>query len=191
MKRLALDSVDTSRNRGDIGTKARPKDRPDSLLSQLPMRRTGVTTTMIFAGVVAAARTDVQEDLACKIRRFGDSYLMIYLAKREVMAIVILVFALSIALSPLCCWSCFCLRRRLGAAEPAQARLGAAPAQASGIRRPRNDKEHLKSGTRSARGARCGIGRPLVDRTIRSKQCGRRWTICGQRWRSWTWTGGS
>ena len=37
-KRMALDPVDTSMNWGDIGTKAHPKDRLESLMSQLPLR---------------------------------------------------------------------------------------------------------------------------------------------------------
>ena len=41
-KRMAMDPVDTSMNWGDIGTKAHPKDRLDSLMSQLPLRRTVV-----------------------------------------------------------------------------------------------------------------------------------------------------
>jgi KUP system potassium uptake protein len=127
-KRLALDSVDTSMNWGDIGTKAHPKDRLDSLMNQLPLRRTGgvqstVLGALVFATSVAAARAeDPEMPGVAWTAKIGDSYLVVNLAAVEVMAIVILVFVLSVAFLALCCWSCTCMRNRPGSAQPDRAR---------------------------------------------------------------------
>jgi hypothetical protein len=87
---------------------------------------------MIFAGVVGAARTDVQEEPGVAgIVKFGDSYLMISLATGEVMVIVILVSVLLVAFCTLRCWSCYCMKRRLGAAQPAQADSDSSAASAA------------------------------------------------------------
>ena len=105
-------------NWGDIGTKAHPKERLDSLMSQLPMRRTGGATpitvgAMILAGVSAVARADDPETPGNPwTARYRDSSLVISLATCEVMAIVVLVFVLMIAFSALRCWSYTCMRRR-------------------------------------------------------------------------------
>ncbi len=56
----------------------------------------------------------------------------ISLATGEVMAKVISVFALSVAFSTWHCWACTCTRRRLGAAQTGQGRLGAALAAQAG-----------------------------------------------------------
>ena len=159
---MALDLEDTSMTWGSIGVKAHPRKRLDALMSQWPMRSTsGMTPTavgaMIFAGVVAVGRADDPETPSISwTARFRDSYLVISLATCEVMAIVILVFVLTVAFPVLCCWSYTCMRRRPGAVQPAQARLGATAAQAdidshsSAASAARNYEEGLRRDTGSA-----------------------------------------
>ena len=82
-KRLALDSVDTSMNWGDIGTKAHPKERLDSLVSQLPLRRTIVGA--VVAGLVEQARAEPSALPSVSwTTQYGDSYFAINLAASEV-----------------------------------------------------------------------------------------------------------
>ena len=155
-KRLALDPVDTSMNWGDIGTKAHPKDRLDSLMSQLPLRRTVVGA--VVAGLVEQASAEPSALPSVSwTTQYGDSYFVINLAASEVKVIVALVFVLAAAFLALCCWGCKCMKGlgygrhgRYSSIQPdhALSHSSAAPAARgnlrSGIGRPR---EQAPNGT--------------------------------------------
>ncbi len=133
-KRLALDSVDTSMNWADVGTKAHPKDRLDSLMSQLPLRRQGGITISALSAVTllgAVAGTHAK-DAASGVALTGSSQMIINLETTDVMKIIAAFCLIVILGFTWCRWTW--RKIEFGAAKPAHVseRTGAATTARAG-----------------------------------------------------------